>query len=77
MANIVARINQMIECDQEIILTLRDTAVTRIFGLGGQKTFLSQMNLIESKFITKLFFYHNDFLQGNFTYYSKTTLQSV
>ncbi len=38
------------------------TVVTKIFGLGTKKLFLSQMNLIVSKLITKLFFYYNHFL---------------
>jgi hypothetical protein len=36
------------------------------FWVGGQKLFV-QMNLIVSKFITKLFFNYNDFLQANCT----------
>jgi hypothetical protein len=38
------------------------------FWVGGPKNiFLSQMNLIVAKFIRKLFFYYNDFLQANCT----------
>jgi hypothetical protein len=48
--------------------SIGNSAVTRIFRLGGQKTFfLSQVNLIVSKLITTLFFYNNDFLQANCT----------
>jgi hypothetical protein len=54
---------------RELQVEFKPLPIPGFLGWRTKNFILSQMNLIVSKFITKLFFHYNDFLQTNCTSY--------